>query len=147
MAFCKWLSGETGRPCRLPAESEWEFAYHGGRYGTWSHGDDPEPLTQFTVFGVDVPAAVGSREPNGFGLFDMQGNAAERCAVENLWADDPHRPTNLGGAIYPVRGGRFNEIPFGAGGAWPDAYRCARRTWENQTSLSAGFRVLLEIPG
>ncbi|MBY0459722.1 MAG: SUMF1/EgtB/PvdO family nonheme iron enzyme, partial [Gemmataceae bacterium] len=145
--FCKWLGAETAGVCRLPAESEWEFACRGGRYGLWGHGDDPELLGEFAVFGVDVPAPVGTRQPNGFGLLDMHGNLSEQCAIDDPWTDDPHRPTDRGGAIYPVRGGRFNEVPPGAVGTWPDVYRCARRDWEDEASLSAGFRVLREIPG
>jgi formylglycine-generating enzyme required for sulfatase activity len=142
--FRKWLSGETGRTCRLPAESEWEYACRGGRYGTWGHGDDPTELGEYAVIGVDVPAAVGTRKANGFGLFDMLGNVSERCLLDEPWADDPHHPTKLDAAM-PVRGGRHNELP--AAGAWPGEYRCARRTWETQESLTTGFRVLLEIPG
>jgi serine/threonine protein kinase/formylglycine-generating enzyme required for sulfatase activity len=145
--FCKWLGAETAGVCRLPAESEWEFACRGGRNGLWGHGDDPDALNRFAVYGVEVPLPVGSREPNGFGLLDMHGNLSEGCSVEDPWADDPHRPADRGGAIYPVRGGRFNEVAPGAVGGWPDAYRCARRSWEEEASLSAGFRVLREIPG
>jgi serine/threonine protein kinase/formylglycine-generating enzyme required for sulfatase activity len=142
--FCMWLSGETGRVCRLPAESEWEYACRGGRYGIWGHGDDPTELGEYAVTGVDVPAAVGTRKANGFGLFDMHGNVSERCKLDDPWADDPHRPAKLDAAM-PVRGGRHNELP--AAGAWPGEYRCARRTWEALASLTTGFRVLLEIPG
>jgi eukaryotic-like serine/threonine-protein kinase len=145
--FCKWLGSETAGTCRLPAESEWEFACRGGRYGLWGHGDDADALNRFAVYGVEVPAPVGTRKPNGFGLFDMHGNLSERCEVEDRWTDDPHRPTDSGGAIYPVRGGRFNEVQPGAVGARLDEYRCARRWWEEEASLSSGFRVLREIPG
>lgn len=144
-AFCKWLSGEAGNSCRLPAESEWEYACRGGRYGMWSHGDDPDVLEQFAVIGVDVPAAVGTRKANGFGLLDMHGNVSEQCRIDDPWTDDPHRTLDLGASVVPVRGGRFNEIP--AANTWPDVYRCARRWWEPRASLTAGFRVLLEISG
>jgi serine/threonine protein kinase/formylglycine-generating enzyme required for sulfatase activity len=144
VAFCKWLGKEAGATCRLPAESEWEFACRGGRYGYWGHGDDAAVLTEFAVYGVDVPLAVGTRKPNGFGLFDMHGNASERCAIEDPWTDDPARSPDLGGLIYPVRGGRFNEV-LHAAGVWPEAYRAARRSWEPPSSLAAGFRVLREV--
>jgi formylglycine-generating enzyme required for sulfatase activity len=144
IAFCRWLRAETGSECRLPAESEWEFACRGGRYGLWGHGDDEGKLADFAVYGVDLPTAVGTRKPNGFGLLDMSGNASERCAIEDPWTDDPARSPNLGGAIYPVRGGRFNEVRAPVG-VWPDAYRAARRTWEPAADLTAGFRVLREI--
>jgi formylglycine-generating enzyme required for sulfatase activity len=144
--FCRWLGTETAGECRLPSESEWEFACRGGRYGLWGHGDDPEGLAGYAVFGADVPSPVRSRRPNGFGLCDMHGNLPERCEILDRWTDDPHRPPDRGAEVVPVRGGRFNEVPPGADGVWPDAYRCARRQWEKEESLSAGFRVLREIP-
>ena len=48
---------------------------------------------------------------------------------------------------YPVRGGRYNEVHPGAVDVWPDTYRAARRTWEAEGSLTAGLRLLREIPG
>lgn len=144
VAFCKWLGKELGAECGLPAESEWEYACRGGSYGRWGHGDAPEALTEFAVYGVDLPSAVGTRTPNGFGLFDMHGNASERCAVEDPWTDDSARPTDFGALIYPVRGGRFNEVPQTAG-VWPDAYRSARRSWEQPDSLASGFRILRKM--
>jgi formylglycine-generating enzyme required for sulfatase activity len=144
--FCAWLGDETGGTCRLPAESEWEFACRGGRYGYWGHGDGADALGQFAVYGVDLPTAVGTRKPNGFGLLDMHGNMAERCAGEDRWTDDPARPP-VGDGAYPIRGGRFNELhPSKVCDAWPDAYRAARRVWEERGGLTAGFRVLREIP-
>ena len=118
-AFCGWLGVETGGTCRLPAESEWEFACRGGRYGCWGHGDDADALRRFAVYGVRLPAPVGTCEPNGFGLFDMHGNASERCAVEDRWTADP-AAANLGEAVYPVRGGRYNEVQPGAVEVWPE---------------------------
>ncbi|MCK4819099.1 SUMF1/EgtB/PvdO family nonheme iron enzyme [bacterium] len=41
VAFCEWLSGQTGFTVRLPTEAEWEFTACGseGRANPWGEGD------------------------------------------------------------------------------------------------------------
>jgi len=78
-AYCRWLAAQTGLPCRLPSDPEWEYAARGDRGGTlYPWGDDLSP-DHACYDGLDGPAPVGNYAPNGFGLFDMVGNVWEWC--------------------------------------------------------------------
>jgi len=79
-AFCKWLSELSGRTFRLATEAEWEHACKAGTDGPFAWGDDPRWAEKFAWYTDDsggAPHAVGTKEPNAWGLYDMHGNVAE----------------------------------------------------------------------
>ena len=78
--YAKWWFQATGKRYRLPTESEWEYAAgSGGKHTVWAGTSDENQLKDYAVYTVNSNQVepVGSKKPNGFGLYDMSGNLWE----------------------------------------------------------------------
>jgi formylglycine-generating enzyme required for sulfatase activity len=67
---------------RLPTEPEWEYACRAGTSTSRSFGETEFLMSDYAVYVAnsdDRARVVGSFRPNGFGIFDMHGNAFEWC--------------------------------------------------------------------
>ncbi|MBX2997313.1 MAG: SUMF1/EgtB/PvdO family nonheme iron enzyme [Caldilineaceae bacterium] len=97
MAYCHWLSSESGRRYRLPTEAEWEKASRGSEGSIYPWGNFWENGRCNTD--SDGPTRVDAY-PDGaspYGCLDMLGNVEEWTLT--VWGDDSNRP----GFAYPYR--------------------------------------------
>jgi len=89
--FIKKLNANTSGGYRLPTEAEWEYACRAGTTTSYSSGDRLTNAIANYAFGPQGRTkAVGSYNPNAFGLHDMHGNVWEWC--EDWRGDYPAGP-------------------------------------------------------
>jgi len=163
MTFCRWLSQKTGKQYRLPTEAEWEYAARAGStsaFGVCAAEDGLKDYAWFTDNADMEPHAVGTKKPNAWGLYDMQGNVRE-------WVQDFYSPTAYTQSIkdFPA-GPKDGKVHVARGGFYDspaDELRCAARAFEedwwrmNDPQIpksrwwlpqidSIGFRVACEAP-
>jgi formylglycine-generating enzyme required for sulfatase activity/predicted DNA-binding WGR domain protein len=139
--FIKKLNGITKGKYRLPTEAEWEYACRAGTSTAYSFGDKITPKdANYDDSGIGDTVAVGSYNPNAFGLYDMHGNVWEWCEDWKVnypkgAVTDPKGPAK--GEDRVLRGGSFDFSGSGArsslrnGGAssfrdFTDGFRLAR---------------------
>jgi formylglycine-generating enzyme required for sulfatase activity len=114
--FVAWLSQKTGKKYRLPSEAEWEYAARAGTSSPfwWGRtaGSGNANCEDCSTAPARQTTPGGAFRPNGFGLYDVAGNAAEW--VEDCWNDN-YRGAPLDGSAWTkgqcrqrvLRGGSF----------------------------------------
>ncbi|MEM1443460.1 MAG: SUMF1/EgtB/PvdO family nonheme iron enzyme [Verrucomicrobiota bacterium] len=145
VAYTDWLSEQSGYPCRLPTEIEWEYAARGGKTGLFPSGRNDLALNEanflYDEMGVPVGRGymtpIGAYPPNPFGLFDMSGNVSEWTA--SSWTRSPGTASDAPGLRYVIRGGSWDQLPR--------TLRCSYRDWAKRESRhdNLGFRVVIEL--
>jgi len=76
-------SKSSGSKYRLPTEAEWEYACRsGGKKERYCGGDDLNAVAWYdgnsrNADGKTPTRPVGTKQPNGLGIYDMQGNVWE----------------------------------------------------------------------
>ena len=79
--YVKWLSRKTGEAYRLLSESEWEYVARAGTTTAYHFGSSISPGQANYLSNIGKTVAVGSYQPNAFGLHDVHGNVWE-------WVED-----------------------------------------------------------
>jgi formylglycine-generating enzyme required for sulfatase activity len=108
VAYCAWRTTTTGATHRLPGETEWEKAARGPGSRVYAYGDTCTTAAANQESGR--LRAVGAFAPNGFGLFDMTGNAFEwtnDVFVRNAHGAHPDDDGANRTAFRALRGGSF----------------------------------------
>ncbi len=137
VAYCEWLSSNSGKKYRLPTEAEWEYACRAGTTtsfntgsnlttdqanydGNYPYGGNAKGVYRQTTVPVD------SFAPNALGLYNMHGNVWE-------WTD----------SLYDKSGS--NRVL--CGGSWNNnAENCRSANRNNDTpdnrNNNVGFRLV-----
>ena len=139
-AFCQKLSQQEGKKYRLPTEAEWEYACRAGTTTPFATGQtigtDQANYNGGYTYGSGQrgvhrrkTTAVGSFQPNQWGLCDMHGNVWEWC----------HDNYERAEGARVLRGGSWNDIPWEC--------RSANRGWRTPDGRFGviGFRVALDL--
>jgi formylglycine-generating enzyme required for sulfatase activity len=147
MAYAKWLSEQTGKRYRLPTEAEWEYAARAGTQTAYWWGNEVG-RNHANCDGCGSrrnnkqTAPVGSFERNGFGLYDILGNAWEwTCSVTSTYGSGEESRCNNTDmqARRVIRGGSWLNAPRGM--------RSASRgnTSPDDRSVNLGFRLAQDL--
>ena len=142
--FCRKLSTLTGRTYRLPTEAEWEYAARGGNQSRGYKYSGSNDLSSVAWYGDNsntTSHAVGTKQANELGLYDMSGNVWEWCSDWNgKYSNSPQtNPKGPGSGSSRVnRGGSWgndaSSCRVSDRGSYPPSLR----------DYDLGFRVVLE---
>jgi len=94
-AYCAWLSAKTGRRYRLPTDAEWSRAASLALGATTLDSDRLDSLAWLRPNAGGATHPVRAKGPDGLGLHDLLGNAAEWVVLSD------------GSAV--LRGGSFRD--------------------------------------
>jgi len=128
---------------RLPTEAQWEYAAGGGNGSpgnyAYSGSNDVDTVAWYDGNSNRAPQVVGTKAPNGLGIYDMSGNVWEWC-----WDRDGGYSSE---AQTDPKGASSGSDRVARGGSWDDSATDARSAARGSIDLylsdnSLGFRLL-----
>lgn len=158
LSFMGRLQSRTRLRIDLPTEAQWEHACRAGTTSTYSYGNTAN--SQYMWYWSNAFAdngygyylggvnQVGTKKSNGWGLYDMHGNVAERCLDwygETLpFGDDPKGP--LDGTKRVLRGGSCGDNGTGCTSSSRSMLEAYYINHGYRTIHISGFRAAMTIP-
>jgi formylglycine-generating enzyme required for sulfatase activity len=143
--FIRKLNAQTGKNFRMPTEAEWEYAAKGGKQSrgyTYSGSNDLGSVAWYYDNSQNKTHAVGGKQANELGIYDMSGNVWEWCSDwhGNYSSYSETNPTGASSGLNHVL----------RGGSWyMDANNCPtkNRFWGNIGNRyhHVGFRLVLPV--
>ena len=135
--FCK-ICTMLGWPVQLPTEAQWEYACRAG--STEEYADELNEIAWYDSNSGARTHSVGTKKPNSWGLYDMQGNVCEWCA--DWYGNYPS------GSVTDPTGPSEGSYRIGRGGCWnflSSKCRSASRAFSSHDDRFSdlGFRCIL----
>jgi formylglycine-generating enzyme required for sulfatase activity len=141
--FISKINQQSGQRFSLPTEAQWEYAARsGGKDQLYAGGNDADRVAWYSSNSGKRTHRVGTKSPNGLGIYDMSGNVWEWC--EDVYDKNAYTKHSLNNPVV-ISGSSFRTY---RGGSWiydPKYVRAADRIRDSADFRDGdlGFRLCL----